>query len=360
MPILLLDHITKRYAETPALDNISFSVERGEFYGLLGPSGCGKTTLLRVVAGLEIPQVGTIHFEGHDITHVSPERRGFGLVFQNYALFPHLNVLENVSFALRARGIANDEVIDRAKNALGLVQLPGFEKRKIRELSGGQQQRVAIARAISTEPALLLFDEPLSNLDVSLREETRRELRDLISRLDLTAIYVTHDQDDAFALCDRISVMGAGRILQTGTPRDLYDRPALISVAQFLGRNNLVPAMRVSSMKSENGVFKTLVGGHTLQARVTKKDLGPVNKPCTLAIRPEHVRLHDPRSPERVDSNNIPAILREVRFAGSTAHAVLDAGGLAIEALLLSDSEFRPGMEFIVSIQPDQIRVLSD
>lgn len=360
MPILLLDHITKRYAETPALDNISFSVERGEFYGLLGPSGCGKTTLLRVVAGLETPQVGTIHFEGRDITHVSPEKRGFGLVFQNYALFPHLNVLENVSFALRARGIANSDVIDRAKNALGLVQLPGFENRKIRELSGGQQQRVAIARAISTEPALLLFDEPLSNLDVSLREETRRELRDLISRLDLTAIYVTHDQDDAFALCDRISVMGAGRILQTGTPRELYDRPAFISVAQFLGRNNLVPAMRVSSMKSENGVFKTLVGGHTLQARVTKKDLGPVNKPCTLAIRPEHVRLLNPQSPERVDSNNLHAVLREVRFAGSTAHAVLDAGGLMIEALLLSDSEFRPGMEFIVSIQSDQIRVLSD
>jgi len=229
MPLLSLQNISRKFDKTIAVADVSLDVDRGEFFGLLGPSGCGKTTTLRMIAGLEQPDAGVIEFEGDNITNLPAEKRGFGMVFQNYALFPHLNVLENVAFGLRARHKPKSEIIDRVRNALELVQLPGYEKRRVDELSGGQQQRVAIARAIAIEPALLLFDEPLSNLDVALREETRGELRELVTRLGLTAVYVTHDQEEAFALCDRISVMGGGRLLQTGRPRDLYEHPSQLS-----------------------------------------------------------------------------------------------------------------------------------
>src|SRR6185369_14277865 len=187
MPFLSLENVSRSFGPTPAVIDVSLAVERGDFFGLLGPSGCGKTTTLRMIAGLEKPDSGAIHFDGKEITELPPERRGFGMVFQNYALFPHLNVFENVAFGLRARHAAKAELSERVASALELVQLPGYDKRAVDELSGGQQQRVAIARAIAIQPALLLFDEPLSNLDVSLREETRSELRELVTRLGLTA-----------------------------------------------------------------------------------------------------------------------------------------------------------------------------
>src|SRR5215204_6227493 len=261
MSFLSLNAISRTFGTTRAVADVSLDVNQGEFFGLLGPSGCGKTTTLRMIAGLEKPDSGSILFENQDITDLPAERRGFGMVFQNYALFPHLNVFENVAFGLRARHAAKEEMNQRVQSALELVQLPGYEKRAIDELSGGQQQRVAIARAIAIEPALLLFDEPLSNLDVTLREETRGELRELVTRLGLTAVYVTHDQEEAFALCDRISVMVGGRILQTGKPRDLYEHPAQLSVGKFLGRNNLIRVIRLSSSRAALSEFKTLEGG---------------------------------------------------------------------------------------------------
>src|SRR5947207_807942 len=292
MPLLSLKNLSKRFDKTAAVADVSLEVERGEFFGLLGPSGCGKTTTLRMIAGLEQPDSGSIEFEGRDITNLPAERRGFGMVFQNYALFPHLNVFENVAFGLRARHKPTPEIRERVKAALELVQLPGYQKRRVDELSGGQQQRVAIARAIAIEPALLLFDEPLSNLDVALREETRSELRELVTRLGLTAVYVTHDQEEAFALCDRIAVMMRGRILQTDKPRDLYEKPMQVSVARFLGRNNLIEVMRLSSSKSNTAEFKTIQGGHTLRLPIGHDELLPLNKPCILAIRPEHVVIN--------------------------------------------------------------------
>src|SRR5258705_1158403 len=282
MPLLSLRTISKTFGSTRAVADVALNVERGEFFGLLAPSGCCKTTTLRMIAGLEKPDLGTIGFSGADITNLPPERRGFGMVFQNYALFPHLNVFENVAFGLRARHKANTEISERVASALELVQLPGYDKRRVDELSGGQQQRVAIARAIAIEPALLLFDEPLSNLDVSLREETRSELRELVNRLGLTAVYVTHDQEEAFALCDRISVMVGGKIMQTGQPRELYEHPAQLSVGKFLGRNNLIRAMRLSAAKTELGEFKTLDGDHMLRLPVNEKHLAPLNQPCIL------------------------------------------------------------------------------
>src|ERR1041385_3811276 len=250
MAFLSLKNLSRTFGSTRAVAGVSLDVVQGEFFGLLGPSGCGKTTTLRMIAGLEKPDSGAIEFQGTDITNLPPERRGFGMVFQNYALFPHLNVYENVAFGLRARHKTKAEMDERVTSALELVQLPGYGKRAVDELSGGQQQRVAIARAIAIEPALLLFDEPLSNLDVSLRESTRSELRELVTRLGLTAVYVTHDQEEAYALCDRISIMVGGKLMQTGRPRELYEQPSEISVASFLGRNNLIKAMRLSSSKT--------------------------------------------------------------------------------------------------------------
>jgi len=383
MSLLSLKNISKSFGSTSAVADVSLDVERGEFFGLLGPSGCGKTTTLRMIAGLEIPdrQVvkstthietatrktaiygteksasGVIEFEGQDITNLPAEKRGFGMVFQNYALFPHLNVSENVAFGLRARHKSKSEIIERVKSALELVQLPGYEKRRVDELSGGQQQRVAIARAIAIEPALLLFDEPLSNLDVTLREETRGELRELVTRLGLTAVYVTHDQEEAFALCDRISVMVGGRILQTGRPRDLYEHPAQLSVGKFLGRNNLIRAMRLSSSKAEVGEFKTLEGGHVIRIPVADKNLVALNQPCILAIRPEHVLVTN--SVDKLE-NVLPATVREINFAGATSSIKLDANGLTLEALALDADGLSVGDALTVVLPPERIALLKN
>jgi putative spermidine/putrescine transport system ATP-binding protein len=225
----------------------------------------------------------------------------------------------------------------------------------VTELSGGQQQRVAIARAISIEPALLLFDEPLSNLDVALREETRGELRELVSKLGLTAVYVTHDQEEAFALCDRISVMSEGRVLQTGEPRAIYERPALMRVARFLGRNNLIVARRLTSSDDALGKFKTLDGEHTLAVTVERKDLGPINKNCTLSIRPEHITISKETT---ATENALHASIREINFAGATTSVKLDAQGLILEALLLRSDSLAVGDTCIVYLPPEQIIVL--
>ena len=355
MPLLSLKHLSKSFDKTQAVADVSLEVERGEFFGLLGPSGCGKTTTLRMIAGLEKPDAGTIEFDGRAITNLPAERRGFGMVFQNYALFPHLNVFENVAFGLRARHKTKSEIHQRVNSALDLVQLPGYEKRRVDELSGGQQQRVAIARAIAIEPALLLFDEPLSNLDVTLREATRGELRELVGRLGLTAVYVTHDQEEAFALCDRISVMEGGKILQTGKPRELYERPAQLSVARFLGRNNLIRAVRLSSSKSELGEFKTLDGGHTIQLAMNEHDLAPLNQPCLLAIRPEHVAV---RNGTPNGANALPAQVREINFAGATSTIKLDANGLMLEALALTAEGLAAGDRCTAQLPPERISLL--
>ncbi|HEX8142841.1 MAG TPA: ABC transporter ATP-binding protein [Pyrinomonadaceae bacterium] len=360
MSLLSLQNISKHYGATRAVADLSLTVERGEFYGLLGPSGCGKTTTLRMIAGLEKPDAGVIEFDGADITARTPERRGFGMVFQNYALFPHLDVFENVAFGLRARRRPKTEVQERVSSALMLVQLPGYERRRIDELSGGQQQRVAIARAIAIEPALLLFDEPLSNLDVALREETRAELRELVERLGLTAVYVTHDQDEAFALCDRISVMSGGDILQTGAPRELYERPTRLFVASFLGRNNLITARRLSSSDEPVARFHTLDGGHTLSVAVERDQLAPLNQNCTLAIRPEHLSLSKAVGDEASDGNTnlLRAQVRAISFSGATTSVRLDAGGLLLEALVLQLDNLSPGDTCLVHLPPTRINIL--
>ncbi len=359
MALLKLESLSKRYGDFWAVRDVTLEIERGEFFGLLGPSGSGKTTTLRIIAGLEAPNSGTVIFNNRDFTEFTPEKRDFGMVFQNYALFPHLSVFENVAFGLRARKIEQDKIKQKVTEALGLVKLAGFEKRGVEELSGGQQQRVAIARAIAIEPQLLLFDEPLSNLDVALREETRSELRELVKRLELTALYVTHDQDEAFALCDRIAVMENGQILQTGTPRQLYDGPESVAVARFLGKNNLIKAARLTSSKTAAAEFQTVAGEHRLFVDRPEKDrLGAINQTVTLAIRPENVVL--PFGAAFPEDNLFKAKVVGVQYFGATTRIVLDANGLRIETLVLRLVGLTVGDDCMVSLPPNRIAVLKD
>ena len=237
---LSIENLTLAYGKQVAVENLKLSMREGELLALLGPSGCGKTTTMRAIAGLLSPLSGRVVLAGQDITRLPANQREVGLVFQSYALFPHLSVFENVAFGLRLRDVAGDELKRRAGEAIGMVGLSGFEKRLPRELSGGQQQRVALARSVVVRPRLLLLDEPLSNLDARLRLEMRSELQRLQRELGVTMMYVTHDQVEALALADRVVVMQAGRIAQQGTPADIYERPSSAFVAQFVGMENLL------------------------------------------------------------------------------------------------------------------------
>ncbi|HNR30617.1 MAG TPA: ABC transporter ATP-binding protein [Candidatus Hydrogenedentes bacterium] len=235
--------ITKLYpGNQGGVRGLSCAIAQGEFFALLGPSGCGKTTTLRLIAGLETPDSGAVFFDDRDVTHTPPETRNAAMVFQSYALFPHMNVFENVAFGLRARRMPKREIPKRVAEALGYVQLDGMEKRRVTELSGGQQQRVALARALAVRPAILLLDEPLSNLDAELRHATRAQLADLQHRLKITAVYVTHDQEEALALADRIAVMKVGEVHQVGTPDEVLRRPATPFVESFLERQRRIEA----------------------------------------------------------------------------------------------------------------------
>jgi iron(III) transport system ATP-binding protein len=268
--------VTKRYGSAVAVDNISFSIARGEMVTFLGPSGCGKTTSLRLIAGLELPTSGMVRIAGRDVSQRAASERNVGMVFQSYALFPHMSVLENVAYGPMIRGEAKATARARAHEILDQIGLKGLDARLPSELSGGQQQRVAVARAIVQQPDVLLFDEPLSNVDAKLRRKVRGEIRELQKRFGLTAVYVTHDQEEALAVSDRIVVMKAGRIDQIGTPRDLYERPASPFVADFIGDANLI-------------------AGRVAQGRFRAADLdlplaGPDGE-AQVSLRPERVAL---------------------------------------------------------------------
>ena len=240
MSRVTIDHITKLYPEGGGVKDFTVEIAQGEFFAFLGHSGCGKTTTLRVIAGLETPDSGTVSFDGEDVTQKPPEQRNAAMVFQNYALFPHMNVFENVAFGLRARKMEKGQIPERVAEALGFVQLVNLEKRRVTELSGGQQQRVALARAIAVQPSILLLDEPLSNLDAELRHSTRTQLAELQERLGITAIYVTHDQEEALTLAHRIAIMKDGECHQIGTPDEILNQPATPFVESFLARQKKV------------------------------------------------------------------------------------------------------------------------
>jgi spermidine/putrescine transport system ATP-binding protein len=234
--------VTKRFGATVAVDNVTIEVARGEFFSLLGPSGCGKTTSLRMIAGFEEPEEGRVVLTGQDIVGVPPFKRNVNTVFQSYALFPHLTVADNVAFGLRRKKIPKRDIKDRVKRYLDLVQLPGYDERRPSQLSGGQQQRVALARALVNEPAVLLLDEPLGALDLKLRKQMQLELMRIQREVGVTFIYVTHDQEEALVMSDRIAVMSQGKVEQIGFPEDIYERPATRFVAGFIGTSNIVEA----------------------------------------------------------------------------------------------------------------------
>ena len=298
--------VTKFYgrSKTPAVDNVSLSIEAGTLVTLLGPSGCGKTTTLRMIAGLELPTGGTILIGGKDVTRLPATDRDVSMVFQSYALFPHMTVMENVEYGLKFSGLGKARAAEKARAGLDLVGLSGFGDRLPSQLSGGQQQRVAVARALVLEPQVLLFDEPLSNLDAKLRRHVRGEIRDIQQKLGLTVVYVTHDQEEALAVSDRIVVMSNARIAQEGTPRDLYDWPANAFVADFVGEANLFDCEVVSV---GDGQASVRIGPVSLA--LPTRGIGP--GAARLAVRPDRLVLHAPGV-----ANTLPGTVRKITYVG--------------------------------------------
>jgi ABC-type Fe3+/spermidine/putrescine transport system ATPase subunit len=286
-PVLKLEQITKRYGTVHALGPVDIDVAKGELLTLLGPSGCGKTTTLHIIAGLIGPSDGVLRLEGRDITRLAPPYRDIGLVFQNYALFPHRTIAENVGFGLRMRKRPKAEIAERVKRMLDVVGLPGVEQRYPHQLSGGQRQRVALARALVIEPSILLLDEPLSNLDALLRKRMRLELRDIQQRLGITTVFVTHDQDEAFEMSDRVVLLNAGKVEQIGRPEELYDRPQSRFAAEFIGEASLLDGT-VSRVDGEGVVVS--IGGVEVPAKPVRAGL-TAGAPAILMLRPERIEL---------------------------------------------------------------------
>ena len=326
-PFLVVEGLEKRFGEHRVLSGVSLAVPRGEVLALLGPSGSGKTTLLRLLAGFETPDAGRVVIDGDDVTRLLPERRNVGMVFQHYALFPHLTVGANVAFGLESRGVPRAEAAGRVAEALALVDLPGFERRRPGEISGGQQQRVAVARALAPEPRLLLLDEPLSNLDPTLRERTRRELRRAILRVGITTVLVTHEQEEAFHLGDRVAVLSAGRLEQVGTPEDLYERPATRFVAGFVGRASAL----AGTVEQDGGGTRVRLAPGVAWAGVPAGELAS-GAPAELVARPESLGF----SPSGATGSLVGRVV-ERRYAGPVSYFTVELDGTSeVEVLAAS------------------------
>jgi ABC-type Fe3+/spermidine/putrescine transport system ATPase subunit len=322
---LRLDGLLKRFDGVVAVDRVSLAMERGEMLALLGPSGSGKTTTLRLLAGFETPDEGRVVVDGEDVTRVAPVSRHFGMVFQHYALFPHLDVRANVAFGLEPLGVPAGELDRRVERALALVDLAGFGPRRIGQLSGGQQQRVALARALAPEPRVLLLDEPLSNLDPTLRERTRREIREVIHRVGITTLLVTHEQGEAFELGDRVAVMRGGRLEQVGTPDELYGAPANPFVAGFVGQS---ATAKVTVLGPSARGIRIAVEGVEWDVDAPVGVALPPPGPAVMLVRPEALRLTPP------DHGAVPATITSRRFVGPSAvYTARTDGGAILEVV---------------------------
>ncbi|MFL5244838.1 MAG: ABC transporter ATP-binding protein [Gemmataceae bacterium] len=350
-PVAIRD-VSKRFNQTLAVDHVSLDIAGGELFFLLGPSGCGKTTLLRMLAGFVEPDNGSVHFGIKDITRLPPRERDAGMVFQSYALWPHMSVAKNVAYGLKVRGLTQADANQRVNQALKMVRMEGFGDRRPNELSGGQQQRVALARALVIEPRVVLLDEPLSNLDTRLRDEMREEIRRLHQETGLTMIYVTHDQKEALSLAGRLAVMRDGRIVQVGTPAEVYSRPANGFIAGFLGDVNLIPG-RVLQVKGDQVQVQTAIG--TLTGVASSNAIVP-DKNVQCAIRPTYLQPSAGRSA----INSMPVRVEHTAFLGDLLQVRVVAGDgtrLSVAALPSASPMFHPGSEVMLSARPDEVMV---
>ncbi len=312
--IVSLEHVTKIFDDAPAVDDLNLEIFEGEFFSLLGPSGCGKTTTLRMLGGFEEPTSGRILLGGKEVTYLAPYFRDVNTVFQSYALFPHLNVSENVAFGLRRQHISKSEISRRVSSMLEIVDLPDFERRRTDQLSGGQQQRVALARALVNEPTLLLLDEPMSALDAKLRHQMQIELKRIQTQVGITFLYVTHDQEEAMTMSDRLVVMRRGRIEGIGTPKDVYDNPSTEFVATFLGASNLL----TGDIARSDGPISTinLVGGSTLSVPTSRLPEHRSSKTVKVGVRPEKISIINAASTAGPGQNVLRGRVRVSTFTG--------------------------------------------
>jgi spermidine/putrescine transport system ATP-binding protein len=315
-PDVRLERVTKQFGDVKAVDDLSLSFDRGGFVALLGPSGCGKTTTLRMIGGFEEPTAGTVYLGEQDVTGLPPYKREVNTVFQNYALFPHMSIYDNVAFGIRQRGASRQEVAKQVPEMLELVQLAGFEKRKPTQLSGGQAQRVALARALINKPRVLLLDEPLGALDLKLRKQMQIELKRIQTEVNITFIHVTHDQEEAMTMADRIAVMNQGRIDQIGPPVELYEQPKTAFVAGFLGVSNMVAAT------VENGGQVRLGDGTSASVPAALLKDAPPN--VRIGVRPEKVRLLPASDPAESGANRLAGTVRDVSYIGVSTQYIID------------------------------------
>jgi spermidine/putrescine transport system ATP-binding protein len=346
--------LVKRFGAVVALDRVSVAIRRGELFSLLGPSGCGKTTMLRVIAGLEEPDEGTLHISGQDALPVPAHRRPVNTVFQSYALFPHLSVTENVAFGLRMKRRPESEITGRVRQAMELTQIAELADRMPAQLSGGQKQRVALARAVVNEPDVLLLDEPLGALDLKLRKQLQTELRALQKRLGITFIHVTHDQEEALALSDRLAVMNAGQIEQLGEPATVYERPRTRFVAEFLGSCNLITGRPTSGGGGRQ--FDTALG--VLSIAETGSSAGR-DQAVTLAIRPEKIRLDTATG--TLPPNAVRAVVEAVLYTGAESVFTLRANGVVLKASRLNNAVGNAGLAIgatVLAVLPESALVV--
>ncbi|MDB6123629.1 MAG: spermidine/putrescine transporter ATP-binding protein [Pedosphaera sp.] len=351
------ENLVRRFGDVEALSHVSVSIRKGEFFSLLGPSGCGKTTLLRIIAGLDHCDEGILKIAGRDATQIPAHKRPVNTVFQSYALFPHLSVRDNVAFGLRMKKVAIEEITKRVERIMALVEITAFAERRPGQLSGGQKQRVALARALVNEPEVLLLDEPLGALDLKLRKQLQVELSQLQRRLGITFIFVTHDQEEALVMSDRIAVMNAGKIEQLDGVEDLYERPRTRFVAQFLGSCNLVEGVvrevtgAVASVQTTMGDLRVEIGDATRKVCVGEK--------ITLAIRPEKMHFNS-----KVAENQVKAVVRDSIYSGAETQYRLEAGERMLNACALNSRVGSQGLNVgetvLVHLPADALIILND
>ena len=351
--------VSKRFGTHAAVDDVTLEIGESEFFSLLGPSGCGKTTTLRMVAGFELPDAGRIVLKGNDVTEVPANRRPVNMVFQQYALFPHMSVYDNVAFGLKVKHVPRSEHRERVAEMLRVVSLEGLDRRRARQLSVGQQQRVALARALVNRPAALLLDEPLGALDVKLRKQMQLELKRIQSTLGTTFVYVTHDQEEALAMSDRIAVMNGGRVEQTGSPRDIYEHPSTAFVADFIGSLNALD-LRIDELVGENAVMRL---GED-ERIVVPLGTGPrPGETVRVAVRPERVQIEATGSPLLDGGSRLEGTISEIVFLGMYTQFHVDTRAGTLVSHRLADeslSPLTPGSRVTLSWEPEQASLLGE